>query len=45
MLDFCAKKYIRPWIEEFPLNERGLNEAFDRLESGKIRYRAVAVAK
>lgn len=45
MLDFCAKKGIRPWIEEFPLNERGLNEAFDRLESGKIRYRAVAVAE
>lgn len=45
LLDFCAKKGIRPWIEEFPLNERGLNEAFDRLESGKMRYRAVAVAE
>ena len=45
MLDFAAKHNIRPWIEEFPMNEGGLNQAFDRLEKGQIRYRAVAVAR
>ncbi len=45
MLDFAAKHNIRPWIEEFPMTDEGLNQAFDRLGSGQIRYRAVAVAQ
>ena len=43
MLEFAAKHNIRPWIEEFPMTDEGLNRAFDRLEKGQMRYRAVAV--
>jgi uncharacterized zinc-type alcohol dehydrogenase-like protein len=39
MLDFCARHAIRPMIEEFPLTR--INDAFERLESGKTRYRIV----
>jgi len=44
MLEFAAKHNIHPWVEEFPMTEEGLNKAFDRLESGEMRYRAIAVA-
>lgn len=41
MLDFAARNQIKPWVETFPMNEDGLKEAVDRLESGRMRYRGV----
>jgi alcohol/geraniol dehydrogenase (NADP+) len=39
MLEFCARHDIAPWIETFPLSR--VNEALERLRSGKARYRIV----
>lgn len=39
MLEFCARHGILPLTEEFPLS--GINDAFARLQSGKVRYRIV----
>ena len=39
MLDFAARHKIAPIIEEYPMSQ--INEAFERLESGKARYRIV----
>lgn len=39
MLDFCARHQIAPVVERFPMSQ--INEAFERLKSGKARYRIV----
>jgi uncharacterized zinc-type alcohol dehydrogenase-like protein len=39
MLDFAARHNISPQTEHFPMSR--INEAFDRLESGKARYRII----
>jgi uncharacterized zinc-type alcohol dehydrogenase-like protein len=39
MLDFAAAKGIKPMLEVMKL--RQVNEAFDRVASGKARYRVV----
>ncbi len=39
MLDFAARHNITPQTEHFPMNR--INEAFERLEAGKARYRIV----
>lgn len=39
MLEFCVRHGIAPVTELFPMAE--INEAFERLESGKARYRIV----
>jgi uncharacterized zinc-type alcohol dehydrogenase-like protein len=39
MLDFAARHNIAPQTEHFPMSR--INEAFDRLASGKARYRIV----
>lgn len=39
MMEFCARHGIEPTTETFPMSK--INEAFDRLESGKARYRLV----
>lgn len=41
MIRFAARHKISPWIERFPMTEDGLKTAFDRLESGEMRYRGV----
>lgn len=41
MLEFAARNRIKPWVEIFPMNEHGLQQAFDRIESGQMRYRGV----
>jgi len=41
MLEFAAKHDIRPVVEPFPLSADGVAKAIDRLNSGKLRYRAV----
>jgi uncharacterized zinc-type alcohol dehydrogenase-like protein len=39
MLDFAARHGVTPQTEHFPMSR--INEAFERLESGKARYRVV----
>lgn len=39
MLDFAARHQITPQTEHYPMSR--INEAFERLESGKARYRIV----
>lgn len=39
MLDFCARHEIAPQVERFPMSK--INDAFERLHSGKARYRIV----
>jgi alcohol/geraniol dehydrogenase (NADP+) len=39
MLDFCARHNIEAVTENYKMSQ--INEAFDRLESGKARYRIV----
>ncbi|KAF7551754.1 hypothetical protein G7Z17_g4814 [Cylindrodendrum hubeiense] len=41
MLDFAAKKEIKPWIQTKPLEDA--NQAIIELEAGKPRYRLVLV--
>ncbi|KAI7348205.1 hypothetical protein KC336_g22710, partial [Hortaea werneckii] len=43
MLDFAALHNIKPIIEKFPMNEKGIKEAMDKLENGGMRYRAVLI--
>ena len=43
MLRFAAEKGIKPVVEEFKMDEEGWKKAMERLESGKVRYRAVLV--
>jgi uncharacterized zinc-type alcohol dehydrogenase-like protein len=39
MLQFCARHSIAPITETFPMSK--VNDAFERLRSGKARYRLV----
>ena len=41
MLDFTARHQVKPWVEELPMTEEGVNEAFERLDKGDVRYRFV----
>jgi len=43
MLDFAARHGVVPQTEHFPMNR--INEAIERLESGKARYRIVLDAE
>jgi D-arabinose 1-dehydrogenase-like Zn-dependent alcohol dehydrogenase len=43
MLDFAATHGVRPVIQTFPMTEAGIKEALERLNQGKIQYRAVLV--
>ena len=45
MLSFAAQHDIKPIIQTFPLNEKGIDEAFNVLEGGRMRYRGVLVAE
>lgn len=41
MLDFASRTGVKAMVEEFPMTENGITQAFDKMESGKLRYRAV----
>lgn len=41
MLEFAARHRIQPLVEIFPMTEKGVKEAFDKLESGQMRFRGV----
>lgn len=43
MLQFAAFHKIAPVTERFPMTEAGIKEAMDRLEAGKVHFRAVLV--
>lgn len=42
-LQFVVRNHIKPIIQKFPLNTKGIAEAMTLLEQGKIKYRAVLV--
>ncbi|KAK6604643.1 alcohol dehydrogenase [Botrytis cinerea] len=44
MVAFAAQHQIKPIIEQFPMTEEGIQEAMQKLEDGKMRYRGVIVA-
>jgi D-arabinose 1-dehydrogenase-like Zn-dependent alcohol dehydrogenase len=44
MLEFAAHHQIKPIVQTFSLNVDGITDAFNRLESGEMRYRGVLVA-
>lgn len=41
MLDFTVAHGIKPATQLFPFSVDGITDAFEKLETGKIRYRAV----
>jgi D-arabinose 1-dehydrogenase-like Zn-dependent alcohol dehydrogenase len=43
MLAFAATHNVRPVVQTFPMTDKGVKDALDRLEQGKIHYRAVLV--
>lgn len=43
MLEFAALHNIAPVVEKFPLTEKGITEAMDKLNNGEMRYRGVLV--
>jgi D-arabinose 1-dehydrogenase-like Zn-dependent alcohol dehydrogenase len=43
MLKFAAKKGIKPQIEKFPMTQKGVVDAMQKLRDGKMRYRGVLV--
>jgi D-arabinose 1-dehydrogenase-like Zn-dependent alcohol dehydrogenase len=44
MLEFAAKHGIKPQIEKFPLTQKGVVTAMQKLRDGNMRYRGVLVA-
>lgn len=44
MLDFAAHHGIRPETQTFELSDSGVEAAFEKLNAGSLRYRAVLVA-
>lgn len=43
MLAFANLHGVRPIIEEFPMSREGIEEAIEKLNSGRMRYRGVLV--
>lgn len=43
MLAFAAKHGVKPQIEKFPMSQKGVTEAMQKLRDGKMRYRGVLV--
>ncbi|EQB55018.1 zinc-binding dehydrogenase [Colletotrichum gloeosporioides Cg-14] len=41
MLEFAAQHDVKPVIEVFPMSENGIRQAFEKLESGNVQFRAV----
>ncbi|TVY81785.1 alcohol dehydrogenase [Lachnellula suecica] len=45
MLAFAAHHQIKPIIEQFPMTCEGIEESMQKLDDGKMRYRAVLIAQ
>lgn len=43
MLEFSALHGIKPMLNEFPMTEKGIEDAMETLRSGKMRYRGVLI--
>ncbi|CCK69123.1 NAD(P)-dependent alcohol dehydrogenase KNAG_0B06990 [Huiozyma naganishii CBS 8797] len=43
LLELVAKNNIKIWVETIPIGEKGVNEAFTRMEKGDVRYRFTLV--
>lgn len=43
LLEFAARKDIRPTVMTFPMNVAGIEDAMQTLREGKMRYRGVLV--
>lgn len=43
MLQFAALHKISPILEKYPMNEKSINEAMDKLNEGNVRYRGVFI--
>jgi D-arabinose 1-dehydrogenase-like Zn-dependent alcohol dehydrogenase len=43
MLDFAALHKIEPIMEKFPMTEKGITEAMEKLGNGSMRYRGVII--
>lgn len=43
LLEFVARKNIRPTIMTYPLTREGIEQAMQELREGKVRYRAVLI--
>ncbi|KAF5023625.1 hypothetical protein F66182_4327 [Fusarium sp. NRRL 66182] len=43
LLEFAARKNIKPTIMKYPMTEQGIEAAMHDLKEGKVRYRAVLV--
>jgi D-arabinose 1-dehydrogenase-like Zn-dependent alcohol dehydrogenase len=41
----CSSHSIAPILEKYPMNEKSINEAMDKLNDGNVRYRGVFVAE
>ena len=41
MLNFAAMHGVSPVIMEWPMNEKGIEDAMEALRTGKMRYRGV----
>lgn len=39
MLNLVAEKNIKPWVEKLPIGAESVSEAFQRMESGDVRFR------
>lgn len=39
MLNLVAEKNIKPWVEKLPISAESVSEAFQRMESGDVRFR------
>ena len=44
MLAFAARHGIKPQLQRFNLDKKGIEDGFNVLASGKMRYRGVLVA-
>jgi len=45
MLQFAAAQGVKPIIQTFPMTKQGIEQGFEALEGGKMRYRGVLVAQ
>ncbi|KAI0030878.1 chaperonin 10-like protein [Vararia minispora EC-137] len=45
LLSFAATHNVKPIVQEFPMTQKGLSDAFAALDAGTVRYRAVLVAQ
>ncbi|KAI1780556.1 GroES-like protein [Hypoxylon cercidicola] len=45
MLEFAALHGVKPIVERFPMTEEGIGQAMQKLEEGKMYYRAVLIVE